>query len=1556
MSTFNHNDKFFITSGGNATFAGTVTVDGGQILTPSGVNLALNPNTGLVTVGGVIQCTGTGTSTFAGNVTVTGDFQVNGTTTTVNATNLDLSDNIIGLNRGASSNSNDSGLIIERGSTGDNAAMIWDEANDRFLFGLTTSTPAATGSISISSTSNLAARDLDVNNITSARIVATASGTDIHQLVNASTNGTVLQLITTGDDPDKTLYFQSDHIYTPDTALHIQNNNQKLFLKGSQTTVGTTTTQNGYELTVSNGPGSSIYAAGDSNFVGATYTDGIVRSRKNIVSNSTYNVMSLNSSRTIDDYGGLNKDYMKIDLVTPGPNTDGGSSAHGFGAFSLKLANNGANTNMTEVLNISAGANATFAGQVIASSSSSGDYVRMYGGSGTAQWDIYGNGENLRFSENSGGGGHVDIDTNLIVDGNVGINITVPTAKIDVREDANNVYTGYFYNSNTGSTAHGINVQTASTNADAYAFRVNSASNSNALVVKGNANVGIGTDDPGAPLQVNAAIYSQIRLHSDHTYSVNRNWRFITNNFGNGNWGGFSIESSSSQGGTSYTPKFGIDVSGNVGIGINTSNTAVSAKLHVAGNSILANNTTIDPDSVANTVVAGAVADGSGWGLTAAIGGNAGTGHSWGLGSNGSAFYMGYQNGSAVNTLQSFLIAYTNRHLQLVPTSGNVVIGNITATPDRKLHVTGDDSDGIKISGGTNGRFVELSSSNLNYYTTSSGGYAMGQRILKNSDSSVLGAVSGAYGTGSALTYMYYGGTAYNDAAMYILPNKNIGIGTTSPDTLLHVVKDSSNSQLTLQRTGTATGKYEIYTNTNSLFIYDRGQTALRAMIDSSGNFGIGFDSPAAKIHIGSTGTNAYSSTITKGSNMKGIINTVSNNADDMVGIYFATGTTTEGTHWSGITGSRSDNTSHWGTQLNFYTHANDTANLNDATQKMVIKGDGKVGIGNNSPDATLELGTPSGTAGSAGSVNRFFISPYSNTGGPYKFIARTVSGSSDFLDMYYGSNHIISYGLDGKIGIGTTSPDEKLSVDGNIFLQGNDDYIAFNTSASSGHPKIKMNTDASFTFLNTAGSTSLTLDNGGAATFAGNVTANSLTSHNTRISTAEEFPVGHYTGGKEIWSIDPTWSESQLQDYFGNSNVSWNADSTAPAGYAIYINGSVNVGGQYDSGFPYIPVETDAIYYMECYIRNAGTGQTHYMGSIDYNESFGSLGGNPGSYGYWVMSNTNPGASWTKVHGIIRGNDANSVGYFENGTKYWTPQALFNYGAGSGTRACYISGWKVVKISSAEYYADGSASEPSISFAEDKNTGIYRSASDTINFSTAGTNALTIGNNNATFAGEIHLTDSNTKILEGSGNAVKIQTNSGSITIGPQNTSYAHMQTDLSRFYFSKKLVVNEGIISSYDEDLRLRRTESNNDSILITDTDISFILDGAEDMRLQNDGDLHVEGDVIAYSTTVSDNRLKDNVLTLENSLDKVSKLRGVEYTWNATSRKGQKDIGVIAQEVEEVIPEIVREKKMSLVDGEKYKTVDYEKLTAVLIEAVKELKEEVEELKNKCNDCTC
>ena len=79
-------------------------------------------------------------ATFAGNVVVTGDLTINGSTTTVSSTNTTVADNIIELNSGISASSNDSGIIIERGSTGNNAAIIWDESADKFTMGTTTAT------------------------------------------------------------------------------------------------------------------------------------------------------------------------------------------------------------------------------------------------------------------------------------------------------------------------------------------------------------------------------------------------------------------------------------------------------------------------------------------------------------------------------------------------------------------------------------------------------------------------------------------------------------------------------------------------------------------------------------------------------------------------------------------------------------------------------------------------------------------------------------------------------------------------------------------------------------------------------------------------------------------------------------------------------------------------------------------------------------------------------------------------------------------------------------------------------------------------------------------------------------------------------------------------------------------------------------------------------------------------------------------------------------------------------------------------------------------------
>ena len=81
-------------------------------------------------------------ATFSGNVVVTGNMTVNGTTETIATTNTTIADNLIELQSGISASTNDSGIIIERGSTGNNAAIIWDESTDKFAMGLTTSTGA----------------------------------------------------------------------------------------------------------------------------------------------------------------------------------------------------------------------------------------------------------------------------------------------------------------------------------------------------------------------------------------------------------------------------------------------------------------------------------------------------------------------------------------------------------------------------------------------------------------------------------------------------------------------------------------------------------------------------------------------------------------------------------------------------------------------------------------------------------------------------------------------------------------------------------------------------------------------------------------------------------------------------------------------------------------------------------------------------------------------------------------------------------------------------------------------------------------------------------------------------------------------------------------------------------------------------------------------------------------------------------------------------------------------------------------------------------------------
>ena len=151
------------------TTFGSLTNNSGNLIVKSGTTTAL---------------TFTGANvTASGNVEVTGNLTVNGSTTTVNSTNTTIDDNLLELNSGASSNANDTGIIMERGSTGDNAIIAWDESADKFVVGTTTATASDTGDLSITTGTLLA----NIEGNVTGNVTGNVSGSSGSTTGNAAT-------------------------------------------------------------------------------------------------------------------------------------------------------------------------------------------------------------------------------------------------------------------------------------------------------------------------------------------------------------------------------------------------------------------------------------------------------------------------------------------------------------------------------------------------------------------------------------------------------------------------------------------------------------------------------------------------------------------------------------------------------------------------------------------------------------------------------------------------------------------------------------------------------------------------------------------------------------------------------------------------------------------------------------------------------------------------------------------------------------------------------------------------------------------------------------------------------------------------------------------------------------------------------------------------------------------------------------------------------------------------------------------------------------------------
>ena len=130
-----------------------------------------------------------------------------------------------------------------------------------------------------------------------------------------------------------------------------------------------------------------------------------------------------------------------------------------------------------------------------------------------------------------------------------------------------------------------------------------------------------------------------------------------------------------------------------------------------------------------------------------------------------------------------------------------------------------------------------------------------------------------------------------------------------------------------------------------------------------------------------------------------------------------------------------------------------------------------------------------------------------------------------------------------------------------------------------------------------------------------------------------------------------------------------------------------------------------------------------------------------------------------------------------------------------------------------------------------------------------------------------------------------------------------------------------------------------NNNTKFQTTNTGISVTGEGVftgniSGSSVSSSGDILADGDVVAFNS--SDMRLKNNLQVIEGALDKIDGINGYEFDWNDKSpswaRERGHDVGVVAQEVQKIHPEIVEERKNG------YLGVDYKRLVPLLIQSIK------------------
>ena len=395
---------------------------------------------------------------------------------------------------------------------------------------------------------------------------------------------------------------------------------------------------------------------------------------------------------------------------------------------------------------------------------------------------------------------------------------------------------------------------------------------------------------------------------------------------------------------------------------------------------------------------------------------------------------------------------------------------------------------------------------------------------------------------------------------------------------------------------------------------------------------------------------------------------------------------------------------------------------------------------------------------------------------------------------------------------------------------------------------------------------------------------------------------------------------------YLGSfsSNPTVDNDGDALVEGALYFNSSANEMRVYD-GANWIAASSAGTASILEYNYTATAGQTTFTGSDDNSATL----------------------SYTAANLIVTLNGI----VLENGTDYTASNGtsiVLTVGAAAGDELNVIA-FKSFTVSDTVAASTGGTFSGNVAvngtldvngneliLDADGDTSITADTDDQINFKTGGGDRMTIDSSGNTGLGVVP-----PSTYWGSGNNVGLFTglgylgSNGNYAVSLYSNGYRNSSSGFTYLGINGNTSTASGIDLEPDGLIKFRNGTASGTSL-------------PEKMRLETDGDLHVDGNVVAYSTTISDIRLKKDIAPIENAVTKVQQLNGCTFTY---LKDGRQSAGLLAQDLEKVLPSCVIENEAVFhgEEGETYKTVQYDQVIGLLVEAVKELKAEIEELKN-------